>query len=47
MPATARGPENDWLPSPLATTRTIAETAPQAAPIPESVGWFMSCASLR
>jgi hypothetical protein len=47
MPATARGAENDWLPSPLATTRTIAKTAPQAAPSRESVGWFISCASLQ
>ena len=47
MAAIARGAENDWVPSPLATTKTIAKTAPQAAPSRESVGWFMSCASLR
>jgi len=37
----ARGAEKDWLPSPLATVRTIAKTAPQAAPSRASVGWFM------
>ena len=47
MPATARGPEKGWLPSPAATVRTMAKTAPQAAPSRESVGWFMSGASMR
>src|SRR5580693_8873302 len=41
MPATARGPEKDWLPLPAATVRTIAKTAPQAAPSRESVGLFI------
>ena len=47
MAAIARGAENDWVPSPLAATKTIAKTAPQAAPSREIVGWFISCASLR
>src|ERR1700749_1923943 len=47
MPATARGPEKDWSPLPAATVRTMAKTAPQAAPSRESVGWFMSGSSMR
>ena len=31
IPATARGPEKGWLPSPFAANRTSAKTAPQAA----------------
>src|SRR6516164_5504019 len=46
MPAIARGPENGWLPLPFATTRTIAKTAPQAAPTRGIMGWFMVGASL-
>ncbi len=38
MPATARGPEKPLLPLPAATVRTIAKTAPQAAPSLGSVG---------
>ena len=47
MPATARGPEKDWSPLPAATVRTMAKTAPQAAPSRESVDWFMSGSSVR
>src|ERR1700684_4545210 len=41
MPATARGPEKVWVPLPLATVRTMAKTAPQAAPSRASVDRFM------
>src|SRR5580693_5765958 len=45
MPAMARGPEKVWVPLPLATARTMAKTAPQAAPSRGSVDWFMISAS--
>lgn len=47
IPATARGPEKGWLPSPFAANRTIAKTAPQAAPSRDDAGWFMADTSVQ
>ncbi len=41
IPATARGPENGWLPSPLAAKSTMAKTAPHADPMRESAELFI------